>query len=70
MKNWQPVDVIVFALALVIALVLLSYAAGGWFLDPSEHKAELIEDICQSALAVVALYVGSKLPRKQKPPPN
>ena len=65
MKNWTPVDVIVFVLAITVTAVLLISTTkplfGGEDVEVSENTAKLVAGILGSLVSVVSVYVGARV---------
>lgn len=63
MKEWRPVDILVMFLSLTVGILLLSSVAqititGGAL---SETKAKTIAGVVSSVVAIISIYVGSKI---------
>lgn len=63
MKQWAPVSIITMVLACTICVVVLSAVLGPLFLDKelSTEKAEMVKHTLSALIAVVSMYIGTKL---------
>jgi len=63
MKKWQPVDVIITLLTLLICFIFSSLALTPLIrgTEFSEDKAALMAGLLGSILSIIALYVGTKI---------
>lgn len=68
MKNWTPVDFVVFALAFVIALALgVSTLNNVLYKIPlSPERADIVDRIYIGIISIVSLYVGAKVANNNK----
>ena len=63
MKNWNPVDFVVFALAVVVAgaLSITAFESVVYKMPLSTEKAAIVDRIYIGVLAIVSLYVGARV---------
>jgi hypothetical protein len=63
MKNWQPVDIIILIITIVVGFTI-SFSVMGYLFSnkivPSE-SAELVAGVIGSLISIISIYVGSKL---------
>jgi len=64
--KWTPVDVIISVLVFIVVwfLVLQSFWSFLKGIDMSPERAKIAENLITSILAVITLYIGSKLKGK------
>jgi len=59
---WEPVDIIVYSLILVIGLAISAPTiANAMGLQVSESTGKMLDGVITSSMAGVTLYVGSRL---------
>lgn len=68
MKKWEPYDIIVFIITIVIGFVLVFREVRGMITDHemSPEAAKFIAHATGGLIAVVSLYIGSKLGNKKE----
>lgn len=61
--KWQPEDIIVGILALVVALFIIGAILNTMVMGQTmtEDRAKIISGVVTSAIAVISVYIGSKL---------
>lgn len=66
LNNWEPVDYIIFLLAFLIASLMVLYTIEAWGGKINIEVDKMIRDILLTILAIISVYVGSKIKKSDK----